>query len=277
MCLHETLIEPCAKSSRRCSREQLAQAFTLKLLLPVTLRIAVTLSVFASPWFHLHAADVDYRKVEAVFQQHCLDCHNAKDAEGQLILESHDLLMKGGETGPAIHPGKSAESILVQSVEGSFEKDGKRKIMPPGSKRKKLDSDEIALIKSWIDAGAKGPAGPARPIELVTPRIPVKGNPRRAINTLAFLPRSRALAAGRYGGVEIWPQSMIDPSLRPSGGAAASRIVHGFRSSVNAVVVSPKSELFIVGGDPGLSGEIRCLTSQGEVARSISTVGAVST
>src|SRR6266446_4443144 len=79
----------------------------------------------------------DYAAVDAIFSQHCLDCHSAPDAEGQFVLESFDALMKGGEIGPAIVPGKSDASLLVQMIEGRFEKEGKKKIMPPG-KRKKL-------------------------------------------------------------------------------------------------------------------------------------------
>src|SRR4051812_43460536 len=47
-----------------------------------------------------------YAPVEAVFNQHCLDCHAAQDPEGQLVLESFESLMKGGEGGPVIVPGK---------------------------------------------------------------------------------------------------------------------------------------------------------------------------
>ena len=43
--------------------------------------------------------------------------------------------MKGGEIGAALVPGKSAESLLVQMIEGKFEKDGKKKIMPPGKRQ----------------------------------------------------------------------------------------------------------------------------------------------
>src|SRR5436190_2029608 len=145
-------------------------------------RLTLLLCAALSSWLRAPAAEPRYERVDALFQKHCLDCHDAKDAEGQLILESYDLLMKGGEDGAVIVPGKSAESILVKSVEGSFEKDGKRKIMPPGAKRKKLDSEEIALLKAWIDAGAPAPTGPRKPVELVTPKIALKAQPRRAIN-----------------------------------------------------------------------------------------------
>jgi WD40 repeat protein len=212
-------------------------------------------------------AESDYDKIDALFQKHCLDCHNAKDAEGQLILESYDLLMKGGEDGPVVAPGKSAESILVKSVEGSFEKDGKRKIMPPGAKRKKLDSGEIALIKAWIDAGAKGPNGPRKPVELVTPKIPLKAAPRRPINSLAFAPQSELLAIARYSEVELWPlasssrgneahseKPKIDQSLLTSGATKLG----GHRGNVNAVVFSADgSQLFAAAGEAGLFGEVR--------------------
>src|SRR5262245_16591255 len=54
-----------------------------------------------------------YSAVDAIFAQHCLDCHASKDPEGQLVLESFESLMKGGELGAAIVPGKSSESLLV--------------------------------------------------------------------------------------------------------------------------------------------------------------------
>ena len=230
-------------------------------------RLVVTLCVFVSWWFHLSAAETGYERIDALFQKHCLDCHNAKDAEGQLILESYDLLMKGGEDGVVVVPGKSAESILVKSVEGSFEKDGKRKIMPPGAKRKKLDSDEIALIKAWIDAGAKGPSGPRKPMELVTPKVPVNGEARRPINSLAFAPQSKLLAVARYGEIELRSfagssrgnethseKGRSDQSLLTS---AATKLV-GHRGNVNALVFTANgSQLFVAAGEPGLLGEVR--------------------
>ena len=220
--------------------------------------------------------------MDALFQKHCLDCHNAKDAEGQLILESYDLLMKGGEDGVVVIPGKSAESILVKSVEGSFEKDGKRKIMPPGSKRKKLDSEEIALIKAWIDAGAKGPSGPRKPVELVAPKIPVKGEPRRPINSLAFAAGLKLLAVARYSEVELWrsgdltgraavssprratdsnPNGPVDTAQRRAEDSDALprfKTLPSHRGNVNAVLFSADgSQLFAAAGEPGLFGEVR--------------------
>ncbi len=209
---------------------------------------SIVLCAFVSSWLPLAGADIEFAKVDALFQKHCLDCHNGKDAEGQLILESYDLLMKGGETGLSIIPGKSGESILVKSVEGTFEKEGKRKIMPPGSKRKKLEPGEIALLKTWINAGAKGPSGPMKRIELVTPKIPLTTAPRRPINSIAFAPQSKLVAVARYGEVE----------LQSADARLTQRRFEPVRGNVNAVVFSSDGlHLFAAAGEAGIFGEVR--------------------
>ena len=60
--------------------------------------------------------------------------------------------MKGGETGPAIVPGKSDESFLVRRILGL---DGDDRMPKDGDP---LPSAQIALIRAWIDQGATWPA-----------------------------------------------------------------------------------------------------------------------
>src|SRR5262245_17429451 len=52
-----------------------------------------------------NAQGPDYASVDAIFTKHCLDCHASKDPEGELVLESFESLMKGGEIGAAVLPG----------------------------------------------------------------------------------------------------------------------------------------------------------------------------
>ena len=139
--------------------------------------------------------------MDAIFTAHCLDCHEAKDPEANLVLENFESLMKGGESGAAIVPGKSAESRLVRMIEGSVVKDGKRLIMPPG-KRKKLEAGEIAVLKAWIDDGAKPPTD-VKAKELVVPKITPRGTPRRPINALAHSGTARLIAVGGFGEVQL--------------------------------------------------------------------------
>src|SRR5438876_438310 len=70
------------------------------------------------------AAEVtnDFAAVEAILARSCLDCHAAQDPEAGLVLETFEALMKGGESGAVVVPGKSSESLLVKMVEGNFTK-----------------------------------------------------------------------------------------------------------------------------------------------------------
>src|SRR5215212_1157689 len=67
---------------------------------------------------------------------------------GNLDLRTIDSALEGGTRGLAIEPGKSQESRLYRFIAG-LEKPS----MPPG---KRLKDEEIAVIKQWIDEGAKG-------------------------------------------------------------------------------------------------------------------------
>src|SRR5688572_17843797 len=64
-----------------------------------------------------HASAKTYSQVQAIFNKHCLSCHDPKEQEGGLLLTTHALALKGGDSGPVIIPGKSAESILLQQIE----------------------------------------------------------------------------------------------------------------------------------------------------------------
>lgn len=192
----------------------------------------------------LFCRGADYAEVDTILSKHCLDCHEAKEPEAKLVLESFDTLMKGGDSGASVVPGKSAESLLVKLVEGSVERDGKKIIMPPG-KRKKLTAEEIAIIKGWIDAGAKKPEF-VRPKELVIPKITPKVAPRKAINAAAYA--AKVIAVARYGEVELISFETRLPL----------RTLSGHRGNVNAVVFSADGKyLFAAAGEAGLFGEVR--------------------
>ena len=50
----------------------------------------------------------DYSGVDAIFTKHCLECHEAKDPEANLVLENFETLMKGSENGAVIQGSISA-------------------------------------------------------------------------------------------------------------------------------------------------------------------------
>jgi len=89
------------------------------------------------------------RDVKPILAHNCFACHAKGKRSGAFGMDTRALLLKGGEGGPAVHPGKSGESELVRRLLTS---DAAR-AMPPGGK--KLTPDEIHTLRAWIDQGAK--------------------------------------------------------------------------------------------------------------------------
>jgi WD40 repeat protein len=210
----------------------------------ISLRVACALALGLSV---AQADSVNYAKVDALFAEHCLDCHNSKDPDANLVLEDFESLMKGGETGACVVPGKGEESLLTQMIEGKVEKEGKKKIMPPG-KRKKLSAEEIALIKNWINAGAIAPTETKLAKELVVPKIAIKGQPRNSVFAMAYAPGPKLIAIARVGEVELVSADTL----------TLVRKLSGHRGSLNAIAFSPDgSELFTASGENVLFGEVK--------------------
>ncbi len=84
-----------------------------------------------------------FESVAPILARHCLDCHNAEDAELALDLSTEAALLLGSETGPVIVPGKAAESLLVQALAKGAEPH-----MPP---KGQLKEEEIAAITAWVN------------------------------------------------------------------------------------------------------------------------------
>jgi len=79
----------------------------------------------------------------------CQGCHGTAMTLSNLDLRTRESMIRGGLRGPAIIPGKAAESLLVRMIEG---RDGVQ--MPPGDASKRLAPEAVKAIRDWIDAGA---------------------------------------------------------------------------------------------------------------------------
>jgi mono/diheme cytochrome c family protein len=98
------------------------------------------------------ARSVDYeRDVAPILSKNCHRCHGAKKQQGGLALHVQDRAMAGGDSGPAIVPGKGAESRLIRYVAGLVEDYQ----MPPEDAGKPLSAEQIGILRAWIDQGAK--------------------------------------------------------------------------------------------------------------------------
>lgn len=82
--------------------------------------------------------------VAPLFAKHCLECHDSAIKKGELDLSRRTAALAGGESGEVIVPGKSADSLLWQSVSSDE--------MPKD--RAPLSKDEKAALKRWLDSGA---------------------------------------------------------------------------------------------------------------------------
>ncbi|MEX2286691.1 MAG: DUF1553 domain-containing protein [Planctomycetaceae bacterium] len=95
---------------------------------------------------------VDYAtQIKPIFAEHCHDCHSASEHKSGFRLDTAALALRGGDRGADIVPGKSDQSLLYQAITGA----GDVAAMPADSPR--LSTEQIALIKRWIDEGAKTP------------------------------------------------------------------------------------------------------------------------
>ncbi len=100
------------------------------------------------------AAEVDYtREVKPLLARSCVGCHGPTKQRSGLRLDTAAGMKKGGDSGPAVVPGDSGASRLVHAVTGANDVP----VMPP--KPPRLTAEEVAVVKKWIDQGAKAPAG----------------------------------------------------------------------------------------------------------------------
>ena len=105
------------------------------------------------------------KKIRPVLAEHCYECHSAtsKKLKGGLHADSRAGLLKGGETAPAVTPGKPETSLLLAAISHR----DPDLAMPP--KKPKLPSAVIADFERWIRDGAAWPtddvaAAPAKPV-----------------------------------------------------------------------------------------------------------------
>lgn len=183
-------------------------------------------------------------------KQNCIACHNTQKAEGGLNLETHELLMKGGDSGAAIVAGKSAESLLLKHIIGETES-----IMPPDGNAvgaKRLTPDEINRLKAWIDSGAI--AGDAKKAAAMQWR-PIAPDVR-PIYAMAATSDGQSVAVGRAnqvsvyrwpsldGAADVWP--LIDPAVQSELGGKGLPATH--LDLIQSIAFSPDSMRIATGG-----------------------------
>ena len=92
---------------------------------------------------------VDYeRDVKPILAQNCYGCHGPAVQQSGLRLDLRQNALRGGDYGPVIVPGKSAESKLIKRL---IDGDGGMQMPPTGP----LSPEEIGVLRAWIDQGVE--------------------------------------------------------------------------------------------------------------------------
>lgn len=97
-------------------------------------------------------AAVDFaRDIRPVLKDRCYACHGALKQNSGLRVDTASALLRGGESGPAVVPGQSQKSLMIEAVTGDLA----TWRMPPEGEA--LTAEQIGLVRRWIDQGAQLP------------------------------------------------------------------------------------------------------------------------
>ena len=194
-----------------------------------------------------HPKPVDFdREILPVLKNNCLACHNKSTAKGKLVLETPQDILKGGDSGPAVTPRKSGSSLLLKAASHQLEDT----IMPPPANKVQasdLTPEELALIKIWIDQGAKASVNIVPPIEWQP--LPQGLNP---IYAVAVTPDGQFAACARANQIFLYhlpAQQLVgrltDPQLAKAGLTGRPAAAH--RSMVHSLAFSPDGTQLVSG------------------------------
>jgi len=204
------------------------------------------------------------QEIAPLLQQKCVTCHGPEKTKGKYRLDSYERLLQPGESGDAPVTARSPDKSKLWQLVTAADPDDR---MP--QKDDPLPTDQSALIKSWIEQGARfdGP-DPKAPLASLLPRPTPREPPATylhpiPITALAFSPDGAELAASGYHEVTIW--SAADRSLL--------RRLKGMPQRIQSLAWHRDGKLLAVaGGTPGQSGELLLVhPAKGEIVRSVAS------
>jgi len=189
---------------------------------------------------------VDFEaEVLPILRDNCLACHNRTRAKADLVLETPADIRKGSENGPVLVPGDADNSLLLQ-VSAHRTKPP----MPPNDNKVSaidLTSDQLGLIRLWIEQGAKGEVRPPAPIAWQAP-----SGALQPVYAVALTADGRYIAAGRANHIDLYDVpgrrmigSLADPQILHSGLYGAAGAAH--RDMVESLAFSPDGSLLASG------------------------------
>lgn len=119
---------------------------------------------------NLQEANVFNDIIHPILDRGCVSCHNESKRKGDLMMQTQDALLKGGESGPAFVAGSVEKSDLMKRL---YLPESHDDHMPPKGKRQ-LTKEEIQLLAWWIKEGA--------PFDKKVSEITVEPHVKEALN-----------------------------------------------------------------------------------------------
>lgn len=184
-----------------------------------------------------------FRQVLPIFRQkNCTGCHQPAKQGGEYVMTDFATLLKGGESGSAaIVPGQPDKSYLIEQITPAGGKAEMPKDAPP------LTGAEVALIRRWIEQGAKDDTPASNRPQYDAEHPPVYMAPP-VLKSVAFSPKGDLLAVGGYHEVLLH---------KPDGSGLVGRLV-GQSERIESAAFSPDGKrLAVTGGSPGRFGELQ--------------------
>jgi WD40 repeat protein len=181
-------------------------------------------------------------EIQPLLAANCTACHNAKNHEGGLMLDSLKGIVAGGDSGPGVVAGKPAESVLF--LRAAHRQDD---AMPPPDNKvgaKHLSPDQLGLLERWIAEGAAAAAAAVGK--------PIAWRPLPAgtggVVAVAITDDGRTTAAARGGTLSLFDTRsgrLLQPLVDPAIAAASPGQAH--RDVVSAVAFAPGGERLATG------------------------------
>jgi WD40 repeat protein len=190
--------------------------------------------------------DIDFEKhVQPILDNKCTTCHSGSNKKGRLDLSSYDTMLKGGKTGPALVPGKPADSLMLK-LSGKTQKPA----MPP-EEDEPLTPQELALLTAWVKQGAKGSTSTAPKVAAPVKMTKLAGR-LKPVLALGITTDKKTIAVGRGASVALYSadkgdliRTLTDANLKDDAGKP---IEQSQLDLVQSLLFSPDGKTLYVGG-----------------------------